>query len=54
MLSDYSGVVYIHYNETGKWELDVVKELKACGFGVDANKLFSSSGLPCELRAEAI
>ena len=27
------------YDEKGKWRLDIVKELKACGFSVDANKI---------------
>ena len=37
MPSDLSGVVY---TETGKWEIDLLKELKAIGYTVDFNKLF--------------
>ena len=40
MLSDYSGVVYISYNQSGSWRSDLIKELKACGYDVDANKLY--------------
>lgn len=39
MLSDYSGVLYTPYDNSGQWRLDLVKELKACGYDVDANKL---------------
>lgn len=38
--SDYSGVIYIELDSVGKWRFDLVKELKAVGFDVDANKLF--------------
>lgn len=37
MPSDLSGVVY---TDTGKWEIDLLKELKAIGYNVDFNKLF--------------
>ena len=37
--SDYSGVLYIPFNNLGQWKFDIVKELKACGYTVDANKL---------------
>lgn len=36
--SDYSGVVYIHLDVGGGWKLQLVKELKAAGFDVDANR----------------
>ena len=36
--SDYSGVVYIPM-ESGDWKIPLVRELKATGFAVDANKL---------------
>ena len=36
--SDYSGVVYIPM-ESGDWQISLVRELKAAGFAVDANKL---------------
>ena len=37
MPSDLSGVVY---TDTAKWEIDLLKELKATGYVVDFNKLF--------------
>lgn len=37
--NDYSGVLWIPF-ESG-WEFDLVKELKACSFNVDANKLLN-------------
>lgn len=40
MLSDYSGVVYTPYDGgSGRWRFELVRELKACGYDVDANKL---------------
>jgi predicted nucleotide-binding protein len=36
--SDYSGVIYIPIDESGKWKFLLVKELKSVGFNVDANK----------------
>ena len=36
--SDYYGVVYIPM-ESGDWRIPLVRELKAAGFAVDANKL---------------
>jgi hypothetical protein len=39
MPSDYGGVLYIPFDSAGRWKFDLVKELKACGFIVDANKL---------------
>lgn len=38
--SDYTGVVYVELDSAGKWKFDLVKELKAAGYCVDANKLF--------------
>jgi len=37
MPSDLSGVVY---SDTAKWEIDLLKELKAIGYNIDFNKLF--------------
>ena len=37
MPSDLSGVVY---TDTARWEIDLLKELKAIGYNVDFNKLF--------------
>jgi len=39
MPSDYSGVLYTPYDSSGRWQFDLIKELKACGYDVDANKL---------------
>jgi predicted nucleotide-binding protein len=39
MPSDYSGVLYTPYDNSGRWKFDLIKELKACGYPVDANKL---------------
>lgn len=38
--SDYSGVVYIPMDEGGTWRGELVKELKAAMFDVDANLLY--------------
>ncbi len=38
--SDIAGVVYNKYDgASGKWRFDLVKELNACGYKVDANRL---------------
>lgn len=38
--SDYDGVVYLNYDALSDgWKYGLVKELQACGFDVDANKL---------------
>lgn len=39
MPSDYSGVLYTLYDNSGQWKFDLIKELKACGYDVNANKL---------------
>ena len=36
--SDYSGVVYIALDDSGGWRFELVKELKAAGFHIDANR----------------
>ena len=36
--SDYSGVEYIPLDVGGGWKLHLVRELKAAGFDVDANR----------------
>ena len=36
---DYSGVVYIQYDDNGKWRYDVAKEMQEVMPGVDLNKL---------------
>ncbi|VAX25953.1 hypothetical protein MNBD_NITROSPINAE04-1434 [hydrothermal vent metagenome] len=37
--SDYAGVVFVPYDEAGKWRFDLVRESSACGYKVDANKI---------------
>ena len=37
--SDYDGVVYIPYDETEGWKMRLLRELKAAGFDVDANRV---------------
>lgn len=37
--SDYEGVIFIPYDRNGKWKFDLLKELKAANFNIDANKL---------------
>ena len=39
MPSDYSGVLFVSYEENNRWQFDLLRELKACGYKVDANKL---------------
>ena len=39
--SDYNGVVYTDMDSKGAWKLELVRELKAAGFEVDANKAFA-------------
>lgn len=38
--SDYDGVLYIRFNESGAWKMELVKELKNAGFDVNANLAF--------------
>ena len=40
--SDYVGVVYTKLDDAGAWKMELVKELKADGFGVDANRVVRS------------
>jgi predicted nucleotide-binding protein len=37
--SDFSGIVYTPYDANGKWQFELVKELKAVGYNVDANAI---------------
>ena len=37
--SDYVGSLYISHDDRGSWKYEIVKELKAAGINVDANKL---------------
>ena len=38
--NDISGVVYVSYDESGAWKIEIAKELKAAGYNIDFNKLF--------------
>ena len=37
--SDYQGVIYIPIDSGGHWKLSILKEMKAIGLNVDANRL---------------
>lgn len=37
--SDYSGVLFVPFDKKGKWQFDIVKELKALEINVDANNI---------------
>ncbi len=37
--SDFSGVIYTAYDPAGHWRFDLVRELRAAGYTVDANSL---------------
>ncbi len=39
--SDYSGVLYVPYDSEQNWRFQLVKELKAAGYAVDANLLLN-------------
>lgn len=37
--SDYNGVLFVPFDRSGKWQFELVKELKAIGLNVDANAI---------------
>ncbi len=37
--SDFAGVLYKEFDDHGKWQFELARELKAAGYDVDANKL---------------
>lgn len=37
--SDYQGVIYIPFDSNGHWRFDIIKEMKAIGYEVDANDI---------------
>ncbi|MDD4157710.1 MAG: nucleotide-binding protein [Candidatus Cloacimonetes bacterium] len=37
--TDYDGVLYTSFDDAGKWQYDLMRELKAIGYDIDANKL---------------
>ncbi len=39
MPSDYSGVLFIPYDSNGRWQFDLIKELNACGYSLNANNI---------------
>jgi predicted nucleotide-binding protein len=39
ILSDYLGITFIDFDQAGNWKYEVVRELQAYGFNVDANDL---------------
>ena len=41
--SDYDGVVYTKLDDAGGWKTELVDELKAAGFVIDANRMFGSA-----------
>lgn len=43
--SDYQGVIFIRLDTQGRWRYDIVRELLAAGFNVDANKIFSANSI---------
>lgn len=40
--SDYQGVLFIPLDAGDRWKFDLVRELRAAGFSVDANRIFSA------------
>lgn len=42
--SDYDGVIYIPMNDSNNWKFSLVKELRAAGFSVDANRILIRNG----------
>ena len=40
--SDYDGVVCTDLDDAGGWKVELVRELKAAGFVVDANRVFQA------------
>lgn len=39
--SDISGIIYIDMDDNGAWKHMLIKEMKAAGYEIDANKLYS-------------
>lgn len=40
--SDYQGVLFLPLDAGDRWKFDLVRELRAAGFAVDANRVFSA------------
>lgn len=41
MPSDYSGVIFVSFDSAARWQFDLAKELKACGYDIDVNQLLA-------------
>lgn len=41
--SDYSGVLFVPFDASERWQFDLVRELKAGGYDVDANSLIDGA-----------
>ncbi|GAB5537778.1 MAG: hypothetical protein Rubg2KO_40270 [Rubricoccaceae bacterium] len=41
MPSDYSGVLFVPFDTAARWQFDLAKEMKACGYDIDINQLLS-------------
>jgi predicted nucleotide-binding protein len=39
--SDYKGVLFVELDKSDRWKFDLVRELRAAGFDVDANRIFA-------------
>jgi len=42
ILSDYKGVLYVTYDNSGKWKTDLAKEIEAAGIKIDPSVLIKS------------
>lgn len=38
--SDYNGVVYLPFDDSGAWKIDLAKEIRASGLEIDLNKAY--------------
>ncbi|CAG1022600.1 hypothetical protein MTYM_01851 [Methylococcales bacterium] len=43
--SDYQGIIFVPIDSHERWKYDIVRELLAAGFNVDANKIFSADSV---------
>jgi predicted nucleotide-binding protein len=39
--SDFSGIVYILFDDQNGWKIPLLKKLKASGYNIDLNKILS-------------
>jgi len=37
--TDFEGVRFTAFDDRGSWKLSLIRELTACGYSVDANRL---------------